>query len=243
MLIKRIKNEAKIIKKILDKDKNLKFYNRVENIGIFLGFFSSFIMVSILSYFYFDPSNILINIGALFVIFIFSGCILGYLKYAILEFFFEIYKNKILDKKNDFYNNYNKVFSYKYYVNKKELIKYKNFYKSLSKNAQLALKIVTINSKKNSIEDIEKSIFEEEIMEKSLSEFINYAKIEFDSDIKEIKINKSQLIEMKLNKELKNINKENFLKYKDDIIYLSGKIENKVVEYKSGAFSHALAVS
>ena len=229
MFVERIKNEAKSIKKILDKDNSLKIYNKVESIGLLSGFFSSFITISILSYFSFDPNNILINIVGLFTIFVLLGCILGFLKYAILEIIFEIYKNKILKlKEKD--KIYNKVFNYKYYVNKKELIKYKNIYQSLSKSAKLVLNDVTRLSNKSSEKDIEKHIFEKEIIEQPLSYFINYIQKEFDLDVKEIPINKSKIIESKLNHELKNISKEDFLKYKNDIIYLSGKVNDNAVE-------------
>lgn len=229
MFVERIKNEAKSIKKMLDKDNNLKYYNKVENIGLFFGFSSSFIMISILSYFYFNSNDAFINFIGFLIVFFILGSFLTLIKSAFLEIFFEIYKNKILKlKEKD--KVYNKVFSYKYYVNKKELIEYKNLYKSLSKNAKLVLEDVTGITTQISEKDIEKHIFEKEIIEQPLSYFIDYIQKEFESDVKEIPINKSKLIESKLNHELKNINKEDFLKYKNDIIYLSGKINNNAVE-------------
>ena len=227
MLTERIKNEAQSIKKILDKDKSLGFYSKIENSAFLFGVFLTFIANSIFAYFYFNLNYIPESIAAFSMLFLITGFFLGYIKIYIFEFINSIWKKKILGDKH---NSNNKIFKNEYYIKKTELIKYNNLYKSLSNNAKLILENCTVLSPEISIKEIESRIFEKEILDLPISNFINYFKSGFNSDINEFEINKNELLEKKINKELKNINKEDFDKYKNDLVYLVEKIENSAVE-------------
>ena len=231
MLIEEIKNEAKIIKQIVDKDRSLKFYHQIENTSFLLSFILSFIICSIIAYFCFNSNDFIKNLLAFFNIFLFLGFIVGLVKNCILKYVHSKWKRKILGDKTDLIN---KIFDEKYYIEKSELIKYNNLQKLLSKNSKLILENITILSTESKIEDIEKRIYVEEIIDQPLSDFINYYKNKnknkFKSDVKEFKVDIKELIKLKINNELKDISKEDFLKNKNNLIYLAEEIEDSAVE-------------
>ena len=224
MLSKKIKEESILIKKIMKKNNNFKFYNEVESLSILTSSFLS--LITVLSF-----VLILINNEDLFTKFFF-GIILfliGLVLYmpvvcAILMVISYIIKGSITKK---YIKNISPFFDLNYITKIDRVLEFENLYNKLSmtgKEVYFYLK----KQKGVKIEKISQLYFEKEINKMSTKEFIDYYKheyIESDINIKEVDT------EYAICNEILNIfvkmDYNEFNKHKDDIIKITLTLKDK----------------
>ena len=223
MLSEKIKNESILIKKLIEKNKNLKFYNDIEDLSLLIAPFLSLITAIMIVLNNIQSQDFILKFlfGAMFFI-------IGCLAFAFIVIFslisinYLIKGNMIKENKNS-----NKFFNSKYITTRSNFLEFNNLYKELSTVGEKTFNNFKYDKKETKIEEIKYFYLKEEIKKMSIKNFINYYKNGFESDIKELEINRDKIINKKVLDTLEGIDYSTFNKFKDSLIEITLTLEDK----------------
>lgn len=179
MLSKKIKNESILIKNLIEKNKNLKFYNDIEHLSILIAPF--LLLITVISILLNTMHHHDFILKLLFSVMFF---LIGYFPFTFIVFFLFISINYLIKgnmiKEN---KNSNKFFNSKYITTRSKFLEFNNLYKKLTTVGEKTFNNFEYDRKETKIEKIKYFYLKEEIKKMSIKSFINYYKNGFESDI------------------------------------------------------------
>ena len=221
MLAEKIKNNSILIKELIEKDNNLKFYNYIEKIVI-----STSPVLSIITAI-FVISSMRINDIIIKIIFGSMCFLVGLFGFGILLAFLllsinYIIKGKIIKKDEE---GNSKFLSLDYITTRSKFLDFKNSYDKLSKIEKNVFS--SLRKKEVTIEEIESCYLEKKVEEMLIKDFIDYYKNGFESDSKKLKINRDEVINKKILEILEYLDYTKFNKFKDSLIEITLTLKDK----------------
>lgn len=219
-MIEVIKKEAKIIKEILKKERELSIFNDIGCLAVFLSLFK-IISLTISVFFFteltdYDKVFICIILNLLFPYLFYS------INYNLMKWYNKT-KNKNYPK-----NSGSLFLSDDNLIKKEKKEEIYSLYNKLSKEGKEELYYLNYMELRNSsIKKIEIINFERKIMLMDLNLFIDYFNNNFQLDKKEFKIDEEKLIYNKIIKILEKIKEAEFNEYKEDVIYIMESLKSK----------------
>lgn len=223
MLSEKIKKESVLIKSLIEKNKNLKFYNDIEDMSLMIAPFLSLITAIIIVLNNIQSQDFILKFlfGAMFFL---IGCIAFafIVIFSLISINYLIKGNMIKENKNS-----NKFFNSKYITTRSKFLEFNNLYKELTTVGEKTFNNFKYDKKETKIEEIKYFYLKEEINKMSIKKFINYYKNGFESDIKELEINRDKIINKKILNTLEGIDYSTFNQFKDSLIEITLTLEDK----------------
>tara|TARA_Y100000588_G_scaffold307293_1_gene331371 strand:+ start:13251 stop:14051 length:801 start_codon:yes stop_codon:yes gene_type:complete len=219
-MIEIIKKDAKIIKEIFDKEKNISFLNEIEGLALITSVFNT--VLFIISICFFTE----LNFDHRLIFSLFGGLLLAALSFFTSSFLMLIYNNK---KNKNYPKNSGSLFlSSTYLIRKEKKEEVYNLYNNLSKEGEDSIWYFDYRDLRNeSLKEIENLIFKRRVMLMKLPLFISYFNKKYKEDVQQLEVKQEELIYNKIKDILEKINEVNFNKYKEDIVCIIETLKSK----------------
>lgn len=223
MLSEKIKNESMLIKELIEKNNNFKYYNKIEELSISVATFLSLVTAIISVLYSLSNQDMILSpfYGVMFFSTIFFA--FAFILFFSLTLINYIIKGNIIKENKDTSN----FFDLKYIIPRSKVIEFNNLYNKLSITGKRTFENFKCDKKETKIEEMHYFYLKEEINEISIKNFINYYKKEFESDIEELKINRDNIINEKILEILEYLDYSLFNEFKDSLIEITLTLKDK----------------
>tara|TARA_B100000073_G_C23737707_1_gene572781 strand:- start:2896 stop:3696 length:801 start_codon:yes stop_codon:yes gene_type:complete len=219
-MIEIIKKDAKIIKEIFDKEKNISIFNDIEGLAIMISMFN--LVLFIISICFFTE----LNFDYKLIFSLFGGLLLAASSFFTSSFLMKIYNN--IKNKNYPKNSGSLFLSSTYLIRKEKKEEVYNLYNNLSEEGKDSIWYFDYRDLRNeSLKEIENLIFKRRIMLMKLPLFISYFNKKYKEDVQQLEVKQEELIYNKIKDILEKINEVNFNKYKEDIVCIIETLKSK----------------